>query len=337
MSGKNKVVEYLAAGYGAVVAQNGIYHAGAVLETAIIADYKAHGHDSVENAAAKAHDSVHKYHVLTYLGRLLLRRIDGDVLEFAGSLDITAGSYFGVLYDLRHFNDAAVSQGAVVTSMMIHGLLGKFLEPLLQRLVVHELGPKIGIRCNHTVKGQYGAAACLVHHMKFHTHILVFTVLDDTVAELGVVCRGHLIHVEQNATVTYDVMTDVVDAMDGAVVAYVTGMDDGVGNSDRKAQVVKLETGIDYPAYADRAHKLVVAHVFRIKLVSNPYRIPTACGVGIADQGCYFSAAQVPPASFRSTGLTVPQIILVLAGRNIFWGNPTVEELLRRQYGNFIQ
>ena len=67
-----EVVQYLTAGYGAVVTHNGVDHAGSVFEVAVGAYHKLHSRASVEDTAAIAHDTIDKYYILAYLGWFLL-------------------------------------------------------------------------------------------------------------------------------------------------------------------------------------------------------------------------------------------------------------------------
>ena len=53
-------------------------------------------------------------------------------------------------------------------------------------------------------------------------NILVLTLLDYAVAELGVVGTGHLLDVEEHASVTYDIVREVVYVVDCAVITDVT-------------------------------------------------------------------------------------------------------------------
>ena len=99
-----------------------------------------------------------------------------------------------------------MTDGSVETATAVKRILGYDLETVLQALIVNELGPHVGIGCNHTVKREHLAAAGLVHQLQPDADILILTLLDNTVTELGMICAGHLLYVEEHAAVTYYIM-----------------------------------------------------------------------------------------------------------------------------------
>ena len=239
---ENEVVENLAAGYGAVVAEHGVNHPRAVFEVAVGADYELDGGASVENAAAVTHDSVDQNHVLPNLGRFLLGRVDGYVLELACALDVAARAYLHILDDLGSLDHTTVAYGTVVAAPVVLLGLGHLLEAALQRAVVAIPGPEIRVCRDHTVKRVDAAAACLVHHLELYSHSFLLPVLYDSIAEFGVVGGTHFLDVEEHTTVAYYVVAQVVHVVDGAIVTYIAGVDGGVCDAYRQTQIVELKS-----------------------------------------------------------------------------------------------
>jgi len=121
---ENQVVEHLATRDGGIVAQEGINQPGTILEVGIVAQDKAHGNAVVKNVAAVANDTVNQDNTFADLGRFLFAGVDGDVFQFAGSLDVTMGADFYILDDAAVFDDAATTRGAEITAAAVHAFLG---------------------------------------------------------------------------------------------------------------------------------------------------------------------------------------------------------------------
>ena len=327
---EDEVVEDLAAGNRGVVAEDGVDQAGAELEGAVVADHEADGRAGVEDTAAQAHDAVDHDDVLADLGRLLLGGVDRDVLELARTLDVAGGADLRVLDDGGILDHASLADGAVVAAMAVHGGLGDLAELLLQGLVVDVLGPHVGVRRRHSVERIHRAAAGLVHHLDLDADVLGLAVLDDAVAELGVVRGAHLLDVEEHAAVADDIVGEIMDVVDGAVVADVAGVDRGVGDADRQAQVVELEAVLGHAPDADRAVELVVLDPVRAEFVRDQDGVPAGGRVVVHDQGLDLVAGEVPPAAARLAHLLVADIILILPFGNEFGIDPAVDELFGR-------
>ena len=313
-----------------VVPEHGVDQAGAELEGAVVADHEADGRAGVEHAAAVAHDAVDQDHVLADLRRLLLRGVDGDVLELAGALDVAGGADLDVLEDGGVLDHAALAHGAVVAAVAVHRVLRDLAQALLQGLVVDEFRPHIGVGGGHPVEGIDGAAAGLVHHLHLHAHFLRLAVLDHAVAELGVVRGAHLLDVEEDAAVADDVVRQVVDVVQGAVVADVAGVDGGVRDADGHAQVVELQAVLAHAPDADRTVETVVLDALRTEFVGHPDGVPAGGGVVVLDEALDLVARQVTPAAARFAHLLVADIIFILPFGNEFGIDPAVDELFGR-------
>ena len=322
---EDEVVEHLAAGDRGVVAEDGVDQAGAELEGAVVADHETDGRAGIEDAAAEAHDAVDQDHVLADLRRLLLGGVDGDVLEFAGALDVAGGADPGILDDGGILDHTAFAHGAVIAAVAVHRGLGDFAQLLLQRLVVDELGPHVCVRRGHPVEWIHGPAAGLVHHLDLDAHVLRLAVLDDAVTELGMVRGAHLLDVEKHAAVPDNVVGEVVDVVDGAVVADVAGVDRRIGDADRQAQVVELEAVLGHAPDADRAVEFVVLDALRAEFVRHPDGVPAGRRVVVLDQALDLVAGQVTPAAARFVDLLVAKIILVFAFREVLRIYPSVD------------
>ena len=206
MRREDEVVEHLAAGYGAVVAQNGVDESRSILEVAVVSEHELDGCAAVENAASESHNTIHHDDVLSDLGWFLIAAVDGDVLEFGGTLDIAVGTDFHILDDGRVLDDTLLPYHPVITAVIVESGLCDLGEPLLEHGVVDKLGPHICVGGNHAVERRHRTATRLVHHLESNPCFLSLTILDDSVAELGVVGGGHLLDVEQHTTVADDIV-----------------------------------------------------------------------------------------------------------------------------------
>ena len=158
--------------------------------------------------------------------------------------------------------------------MGVHRVLGELQQALAQLLVIHIFGPEIGVSGNHSVERADGPAAGFVHYLELDPYLFVLAVLDHSVSELGVVGRGHLLDAEEHTPGADDVVRQVVHVVDGAVVAYVTGVDGAVGDAARQPQVVKLQAKIAHATYPYRSEELVVLDERGGEFVGHPYGIP---------------------------------------------------------------
>ena len=219
--GEDEVVEHLAARDGGVVAQHRVDEAGAVFQVAVVAEHKAGGRHRVEDTAAVARDAVDEDDALADLRRLLLRRVDGEVLQLAGAFDVAVRSHLGILEDPAVLDDARLADGAVVAAVEVDAGLCDLLEAFLQLGVVGVFGPEVGVGRDHTIKGQDATRADLVHHLEPHAHVLGLAFLDGAVTELGVVGGGDLLDIKENGAVADDVVGHVMHVVDGHVVADV--------------------------------------------------------------------------------------------------------------------
>ena len=206
-------------------------------------------------------------------------------------------------------------------------------KPLLERFVVNVLRPKIGIGGIHPVERENLAAARLVHYLDLYPYIFLFAVLDYAVSKFGVVRGAHFLDVEQHAAVSYDVVAEIVDVVDGAVVTYVAGVYGRVGDARREPQVVELQGAINHATNPHGPVEMIVLEHARRKLVCYPYGIPARSSVFVFDQTLDFVAGKMSPAALRLLGLSVPDVIFVLSLRQKFRSYPSVNELVRRQYG----
>src|SRR5574344_1537359 len=221
---EDKVVQHLAAGDGAVVPEHGINQAGAIFKIAVASYDELHGSAAVEYPAAIAHDAVDEDDVLADLHRFLFARVDCDVLQLARALDIAIRADLGVLDDLGGLDHAAFSHCSVVSAMAVYHMLSHVAKLFLQQGIVTVFGPQVGVGGDHPVKRIYTPAACLIHYLKFHTYRRILAVLDDAVAKLGMVCRGHLMNIEQHAPFPDDIVAEIMHIMYGTVVTDVAGM-----------------------------------------------------------------------------------------------------------------
>ena len=262
--------------------------------------------------AAVAGDAVHEDHALADLRRLLLRRVDGDVLELAGALDVAVGAYLGVFEDPAVLDDRALAHRAVIAAVLVECVVGDVEQPLLQLLVVHVFGPKVGVGGNHAVERQDTPSAVLVHHLKPHSHVLRLPLLDDAVAELGVVGGGDFLDVEQDALVADDVVGHVVDVVDGRVVADVTRDDAAVGDAHRHTQVVVLQNLVGHPTDPAHPEEMVVADHVGVELVGDPDVVPVGGRVAVFHQAFDFVGMEMTPPRRRFLHLLVTIEVLVM-------------------------
>ena len=287
VSREDKVVQNLAAGYRRVVAHQGIDEASAVLEVAVVADNELHRSAGVEYLASVAHDSVYEYDVLPNLGRLALGRVDGDVLQLGGAFDIAGLPYPDILEDGRILYHAAAAYGAVIAAMAVDRFLGDFQELLPERRVVYVLRPHIGIRGDHSVEGAHLAGARLVHQVYPYAHAFRLSVLDDAVAEFRVVGGTHLLNVEEHTPVTDDVVREIMDIVDRAIVPYVAAVDGRIADSDRKPQIVELESAPRHAPDSDSPVELVAAEHRGVEFIRNVERIPAGGEIVVLHQLLY--------------------------------------------------
>ena len=97
MCWEDKIIEHLTARDGAVVAHNGVDETGTIFEIRVVPKDKLHRRAGVEYAAAITYNTIDEDDVFAYLRGFLVGGVDGDVLEFRGSLDITVGTYLHIL------------------------------------------------------------------------------------------------------------------------------------------------------------------------------------------------------------------------------------------------
>ena len=73
--------------------------------------------------AAVAHYSVHKHHILTYLRRLLERRVDSDIFQFTCAFNIAAIAHLNIFYDVRILYHTIGSNGSIVAAARVELVL----------------------------------------------------------------------------------------------------------------------------------------------------------------------------------------------------------------------
>ncbi|OPZ81639.1 MAG: Flagellar biosynthesis protein FlhA [bacterium ADurb.Bin431] len=115
------------------------------------------------------------------------------------------------------------------------------IEPGLERSVVAVLGPEPGVGGDHAVERSDPPAAGLIHQIQPDAHLFALALLDDAIAEFGMVAGVHLIHFGEDAAVADDEMGEIADVMDGDVIADIAGDDDAAGDAGRQSEVVMFE------------------------------------------------------------------------------------------------
>ena len=128
-------------------------------------------------------------------------------------------SHLGVLEDPAVLDDARLADGTVVAAVEVDAGLGDILEALLQFGIICVFCPKVSVGCNHAIEGQNATGADFVHHLEPYAHVFGFTFLDGAVAKFGVVCGGDLLNVEEDASVTNDIVGHIMHVMDSHIIA----------------------------------------------------------------------------------------------------------------------
>ena len=315
---EDEVVEHLAAGDGGIVAQHGVNQTGAVFEVAVVAQHETRGRDGVENVATVTGDAVDQNHALADLRGLLLRGIDGDILQLGSALDVAVGTHFRVLENPAVLDDAAFVNRAVKAAVVVDALLGDLFEPLLQTGIVGELGPQVGVGGNHAIEGEDGATAILVHHLQLHAHLFGLTLFHHAVAELGVVGGRKLLDVEKDAAVADNVVGHVVDVVDGHIVADVAGDDTAVGDTYGHPEIMELQNLVAYTTDTHHPEETVVANHAGVEIVSHPDVVPVGGRVAVEHQPLDLVRTQMPPAAFGLLHLLVTVEILVVTVMQVF-------------------
>ena len=272
--GEDEVVQHLAARDSGVVAQDRVNEACTIFQVAVVAQHETGGHYGIENTATIPGHTIHQDDPFTDLRRLLFRRVDGDIFQFAGPFDITMRSNLGIFQNPAVLDDARFANSAVISTVEVDAGLGDFLEAFLQLGVVGIFRPKVGIGRDHAIKRQDFTAPDFVHHLKPHTHIFGLAFLDGAVAEFGVVGGRDFLNVEEDTSIANDVVGHVMHIVDGHIIADVARNDAAVGNTDRHTKVVILQHLTVDATDAHHAEEMVVVHHVGIELVRHPNVVP---------------------------------------------------------------
>src|SRR5574344_1238775 len=287
-----QVVEHFAARDGGIVTQYRVDESCPVFQVALVAQHETYGHDGIEDTAAESRDAVHQDDALADLAWLFLRRIYGDVLQFAGAFAVAVGTHFDVFQDPTVLDDARLADGAVVAPSPVETFLSDLFQPLLKFRISAIFRPKIRVGGDHAVEWQYAPSAVLVHHFEPYPHVFWLSFLDDSVAELRMVGGGQLMDVEQDAAVADDVVCHVVYVMNGHIVADVARDDDAVGDAYGKAQVVVLKGFAAHPSDTHHAIETVVSHHSGVKIIGDPDVVPVGGGVAVLHQTLHLIGMQ---------------------------------------------
>ena len=129
----------------------------------------------------------------------------------------------------------------------------------MQGLVVAVFRPEIGVGGDHSVEGHHRPRPGLVDQVEPDAHVLGLAVLDDAVAELGVVRSVHLADVQQHRVVADDVVGKVTNVVDRRVLPNVARDDHAVADACRHLQIVMLQHDRFEPGDADQPGKLAAA------------------------------------------------------------------------------
>jgi len=87
---------------------------------------------------------------------------------------------------------------------------------------------------------------------------------------------------------------------------------------------VVLQDDVTYGSYPHGTIELVVLNHLGVKLVGHQDVIPVVGGVVVFHQPFYFIRMQMPPTTRRRRTLLVPQVIIVLAFREVLWCDEVV-------------
>ena len=188
-----------------------------------------------------SYDAIDQLTAFPDLGFGISGGVDGDILYFIGALEIGVAAYPDVFDDLAILDDRAVAYFPVIASSMVEDLFREFLELFLQGLVVAEAAPQPGIAGQHAIEGNDAASTILITYFQPDADGFGFAFFEDAVAELGIVCGGELIGVDDHDVVANDVMREVIGIVDTDIVAQVAADDGAVVKTDGSAEVVKFQ------------------------------------------------------------------------------------------------
>ena len=178
----------------------------------------------------------------------------------------------------------AVADRAVEAAAGVELALGDLAQPRQRGRVVAVLGPQVGVGREHAVEGHHAAAAGLVHQVEPDADLLRLALLDDAVAELGVVRGVHLVDVQQDHVVADDEVGQVAHVVDRHVVADVAGDDQAVGDAGRHLQLVVLQHDALQPADPHQPGELAVLDQVRGERVGHQELVPVVAGVAVLHQ-----------------------------------------------------
>src|SRR6201999_3038330 len=99
----------------------------------------------IKDTAAIVDDPIDELATLAYLGGGVGRRIDRQVLELVGALEVGVGTDPDGLDGLAVLDDSPGPDLSVVAPLALEFLLGKVIEPALYHGVVAVTGPKVGV------------------------------------------------------------------------------------------------------------------------------------------------------------------------------------------------
>ena len=104
--GEDEVVQHLAARDGGVVAHHGMDETSSIFQVTVVAQDESGGHHGIEDAASVTRYAIHQNDAFANLRRFLFRRVDGYVLQFARTFNITMWPHFGIFQNPAVLDDA---------------------------------------------------------------------------------------------------------------------------------------------------------------------------------------------------------------------------------------
>src|SRR5690606_1813964 len=108
--------------------------------------------------------------------------------------------------------------------------------------------------------------------------------LQDTIPELRITARLHLIDVKEHHLLTQNEVSHVAHIMDGIVPADVAAYDHAVINTYGEMEVAEVEEAFLHMADADPSVKRRLLHLFRQERIRYPHIRPIGRIVAIAGQ-----------------------------------------------------
>ena len=186
---------------------------------AVLTHNESYSLAAVEDSASVSDDSVYKFAALTYLCGCFFAASDCKVLELCCALDVAVWSQFYILDDSRSLDYCALSNLSVDSALRGNGCKRHLLEGIFEPCVFRVVCPEEGVGHLHVFERKDAAVAVFIHYHQLCQDRRIFTLLQNSVSELCMVCTLKFVDSEEHAKVTDNVVAHEGNPVHGTVVS----------------------------------------------------------------------------------------------------------------------